>query len=451
VLDAQDIAAMLPAQLGSGVNLYGYYMLHGGRNPPGDIDDQESTATGGYNDLPIVNYDFQAPFGANGEAHPVLGAVRPMHLFLRQWGHALAPCIVHAPDMLPDGPDDLDTPRFSVRSLGNSGFLFFNRHVRQHAMSACDDVQFSVKLETETLVFPREPVSIAAGVSFVWPFGMALGSLRLKYATAQPLTCLNGDVYVFCETPGIAAEFVFDDGRIVRPVIGRVLSVDGVALLVISHEDAKRATVLSMDGRHRLILTDALAFERDDAWVFRSMNKPSFEVAVYPPLDQRAIDESPRTDAFQRIIFSVPERHDAVKVTPLREARTVPPVAIGGAAHAALQPMPETFGKAAAWRIELPDGTEDAYLEIDYTGDIARLFSGTDLIDDHFYNGLTWRIGLRHVTIDPREPLVLTILPLRADAPIYLDARFDPRPVIDGQLAEVRAVRLVAEYEVVIR
>ncbi|WP_248323989.1 MULTISPECIES: hypothetical protein [unclassified Caballeronia] len=87
----------------------------------------------------------------------------------------------------------------------------------------------------------------------------------------------------------------------------------------------------------------------------------------------------------------------------------------------------------------------------DYLGDISRLFSANHLIDDHFYNGLPWRVSARHVAIDPHAPLVLTILPLRADAPIYLDSRFDPRPCVEGQIAELTAVTVVPEYEVAVR
>lgn len=467
VLDAQDIAAMLPVQLGSGVNLYGYYMLHGGRNPPGDLDDQESTSTGGYNDLPIVHYDFQAPFGANGEANAVLGALRPMHFFLQEWGSVLARCSVHAPDLLPYGPGDLDTPRFSVRSQGDTGFLFFNRHVRQHSISACDDVQVNIELETVSITLPREPVNIAPGTSFIWPLGMSLGSMRLLYATAQPVTRLDDNVYVFAETARIAPEFAFGDARVVRPAIGQPMRIecsDGtyITLLVLSRDGARRATVLTLDGARRLIVTEAHAFERDGHVIFRSMGAASFDVAVYPPVTRplhatHTLTELPRTDAFQRFTLSAPERCFEASVTQLREARPVPPVSIGGAANAAVQPLPETFGNAAAWRIELPadalsaPGLANVHVEIDYVGDISRLFSANHLIDDHFYNGLPWRVSARHVAIDPHAPLVLTILPLRADAPIYLDSRFDPRPCVEGQIAELTAVTVVPEYEVAVR
>jgi beta-galactosidase len=458
VLDADDIAAMLPVQLGSGVNLYGYYMLHGGRNPPGDLDSQESTSSGGYNDLPIIHYDFQAPFGANGEAQPALNAVRPMHLMLKQWGRDLAPCTVYAPATLPRDANDLDTPRFSVRAKDDSGFLFFNRHIRQHAMSACEDVRFSVKLATTAITFPEAPVSIAPGTSFVWPLGMQLGDARLRYATAQPLTCLNtqdGDVYVFAETKGVAAEFAFEHAT-VRPSLRRTMFVDcangtRIGLLLLSHDDARRATMLPSGNRRHLILSDALAFERDGAWVLRSTDAASFEVAVFPPIEQE-FEVLSRGDDFQRFIARAPETHVDIDVTQMREAQAAPPVRIGGAANAAIEPIPEAFGKAAAWRISLPPEaySANACLTIDYVGDIGRLFSGATMIDDHFYNGLPWRIRLHDVAADPHAPLMLTVLPLRADAPIYLDARHDPRPSIDDQIAVVRDVRLTMEYEVIL-
>ncbi|HWT35441.1 MAG TPA: beta-galactosidase [Paraburkholderia sp.] len=491
VLDADDIAAMLPVQLGSGVNLYGYYMLHGGRNPPGDPDGQESTATGGYNDLPIVNYDFQAPFGANGEAHPVLGKLRPMHLFLQQWGSALATCDVHRPDVVPRGPDDLETPRYSVRADGDRGFLFFNNHVRQHRMPARNSVRFSVKLPTRTITLPSTPVDIAPGAWFIWPIGLQLGNARLRYATAQPITRLasaEGETHVFAAAEGIVPEFAFEkdsvahvasadaratlplheaeDALIVQPTPGEMFIVtctDGtrVAFITLGSGDAQRLSVLPVDGEPRLILSDALAFERDGELMLRSTGAASFDFAVFPPFTRppsstHSMVEAPRYGVFQRLNISVPPIAFDARITPMRAAREVPPIVLGGPAHGAVQPTPETFGKSAAWRIDLPEealnapGLSNAYLSICYTGDIGRLFSGADMIDDHFYNGLPWQIGMRNVTIDTQQPLMLTVLPLRADAPIYLDARHDPRVDTNDQIAAVQSVDWVPEYEVIV-
>ena len=147
VVPESVVAAMLPVGLGSGINWYGYYMFHAGQNSPDRGALNETTASGAYNDVPRIDYEFQAPLGAYGQESAVMRRVRPFHFFLNAFGRRLAPMVVRSPDTVPDGPRDLETPRFSVRSLGDSGFLFFNNHVRQHAMSSHRDVQFSVALE----------------------------------------------------------------------------------------------------------------------------------------------------------------------------------------------------------------------------------------------------------------------------------------------------------------
>lgn len=66
VITALDAEALSLTKLGSGNNLPGYYMYHGGFNPPGGLY-QESRATGYPNDVPVSSYDFQAPLGEYGQ------------------------------------------------------------------------------------------------------------------------------------------------------------------------------------------------------------------------------------------------------------------------------------------------------------------------------------------------------------------------------------------------
>lgn len=490
VIDPDDIGAMLPVQLGSGVNLYGYYMFHGGRNLPGDLHGQESTATGGWNDLPVVNYDFQAPFGSNGEAHPVLGKIRPMHAFLHEWGAQLASFAVYSPATLSRSAEDLATPRFSVRSDSERGFLFFNNHVRQHEMRAQTGVRFSVKLATRTVVFPSQDIDIPPDAYFVWPIAMRLSDAELRYATAQPMTRLStsaGDTYVFRAVDGVPVELAFEphtvrsvtadngsplqlaqlkDGVLVVPFdVGNsavVTTASGrmVRVIVLSAHDAERTTVLPFEGERRLVLSDADVFASDGQLVVRSEGNPILRVGIYPPLRHTPsstlpLDREPDSGVFQTYVVKAAARSFNVGTSVVRAAQEVPPVAKGGPANASIEPVPETFGKAAAWRIQLPrdalDGLSNAYLSIRYAGDVGRLFSGTRLIDDDFYNGLPWRISLKNVDIDPSLPLIVTVLPLRTDAPIYLDSRFDPRVAAKAQgkaqIATLDGVTIVPEYE----
>ena len=71
---------------------------------------------------------------------------------------------------------------------------------------------------------------------------------------------------------------------------------------------------------------------------------------------------------------------------------------------------------------------------------------------DNFFNGLPWRVGLkRYADALRRGPLELRILPLRADAPVFIPAsRRPPDFGAGGQLAEVHAVEAIPEHELVV-
>ena len=89
-LSADDIAAMAWVTVGSGGNLQGYYMYHGGSNPEGKlITLQESQATGYPNDMPIVNYDMQAPLREFGQSNRSYHILRSLHLFCTTLGTTL--------------------------------------------------------------------------------------------------------------------------------------------------------------------------------------------------------------------------------------------------------------------------------------------------------------------------------------------------------------------------
>ena len=77
-------------KLGSGVGLLGYYMYHGGSNPDSKLSTlQESRATGYLNDLPEINYDFNAPIRQYGTISDNYREIRLL-AFLQDFGADLA-------------------------------------------------------------------------------------------------------------------------------------------------------------------------------------------------------------------------------------------------------------------------------------------------------------------------------------------------------------------------
>jgi beta-galactosidase len=480
VVSPADIASMLPVQLGSGVNLVGYYMFHGGRNPVASPSLEESSQSGGYNDTPAINYDFQAPLGPDGQQRPVLTHLRPFHLFMRDFGDRLAPMTVRKPERVPSGATDLSVPRLSVRSKGDSGFLFVSNHVRQYSMPAIRNVQFSVDLPGQKLRFPRTPIDVADGAYFMWPINFDLDGTRLSYATAQPVARLDngkdGVVYVFAASAGIPVELGFDaaganltaagariassaNGVVVegiQPGTGAAVTIRRphqapVTLVVLTPEQSRNLSIGQLAGKRRLVLSEQQHWFGDGSLHLRATGKPAFRFAVYPALARApsaASKLAASTDGlFQAFETSLPERNLQASFTPVRAAGNAPAVAIGGLAKAAVQPIPEAWRKAAAWRIDLPKeqlaGLDDALLELDFVGDIGRLFNGVRMLDDWYYSGYGWQYSIKHAG---NAPLTLSVLPLRADAPVYIPK--EGRPDFGGkaQLAALRGVKLTPVY-----
>ena len=320
VVSADDIASMLPVQLGSGVNLMGYYMFHGGRNPLGlgGTGMEESTLSGGYNDTTMISYDFQAPLGPDGQQRKVLEKLRPFHLFLHDFGARLAPMTVRKPEVSPSKPDDLSTARFAVRSEGDRGFLFVNNHVRQYPMAAQKDTQFAVKLQGQSVTLPSKPVDIADGAYFIWPLNLDLDGTNLRYATAQPLTLLDqskaGVVAVFAASAGVPVELSFDaNARVslggaagaagaqivtagghtlvtgVQPGAGAAVTVqrDGkrpLTIVVLTPEQSQQLSVVQLAGQRRLLLSADQTYVDGNALQMRSVGDSKFRFAVYPAL-----------------------------------------------------------------------------------------------------------------------------------------------------------------------
>ncbi|GJI95972.1 hypothetical protein RugamoR57_26900 [Duganella caerulea] len=529
VVSADDIASMLPVQLGSGVNLMGYYMFHGGRNPTGlgGTSMEESSLSGGYNDTTMISYDFQAPLGPDGQQRKVLEKLRPFHLFLHNFGSRLAPMTVRKPDASPATPDDLKTARFAVRSEGDRGFLFVNNHVRQYPMAAQRGTQFSVKLPDQTITLPSAPVDIADGAYFIWPLNLDLDGVNLAYATAQPLALLDqgkaGVVAVFGASAGVPVELAFDaalkqqihanggaqvavaGGRALvsglQPGAGAALTVQRegkrpLTIVVLTAEQSQQLSVAELGGQRRLILSGQQTYVADGALQMRSTGSNKFRFAVYPALSgqptastaspawaapggkganaalaaapgSKGASAAARTETaagqrvtlraagndgiFQSFEAELPVRDLKASITPTRAAQEAAPIVIGGTAKAAVQPLPENFKAAGAWQINVPReqllGLDDALLQIDFVGDIGRLYSGTRMLDDWYYSGYQWQFGLRQASALLDQPLTVSVLPLRADAPIYLPKEARPDFAGQPQIATMRGVSVIPVYQ----
>jgi beta-galactosidase len=500
VVTADDIVAMMPAMLGSGVNLYGTYMFHGGENPDGKLTTlQESLATHYANDLPVKTYDFEAPLGEFGDERPSLIKMKVWNYFLNDFGAELAPMQVRRPETVPAGPKDFLVARVSVRSAGGSGFLFVNNHVREYAMPPRAGFQVEVKLpEGKTAMIPEKPVTLPADAYFVWPFGMDLDGLKLRFATAQPLAKLGMEVapvYVFFAQPGIKPEFVVEDtpglkvdqtpagvttarrdGAVwVRGLSARMdsrvrftlSSGRAVTLLLLSQEDAEEGWKLaSGGGATDLLVTPQQAFVDGGVVTLEAMGPARFGAKVVSADGSRlwAVDPGVRVakigGGYSITVEAKLPGVARIGAKQTKAAGEVAPLPAGFKPSAkprvvAAAPTEEDWSRAAEWRLDLPKGgsTDDVrrFLRITYVGDVARLSVGGRLLTDNFADGRPWLVGLSRFEGELKDkPLTLSIYPLRRDAPIFFEPGYVP--VVQGRQADrLESVEMVTEYRVRVR
>ncbi len=458
-LSPQDVEATALVKIGSGNNLQGYYMYHGGTNPQGQnttLQEYQATRHTNYNDLPVKSYDFFAPLGEFGQVNPHYHSLRRLHLFLRDFGSALATYPAHLPAVRPTNSLDTQTLRWSVRTDGHSGFLFVSNYQRLADFPAREGVQFALQLSDGSLHLPLEPVTVPANSIFFWPFNLDLGGANLIHATAQPLCQLeeqNTSYFVFAGTAGVATEFVFSAAKVTVESANGALSGANGKILVrdlqsgtgeairLRLENGNTVVIVLLDeahslqcykgqfaGRERIFLTPASLQMDGDELRLQAENPADLTVAVFPAPVEMAVDGasiSPLADGiFGRFSATLPPRAEAgVSFEPIQQAGPPREITIG-AWNVAQSPDPEAkdFTGAAVWRVNLPAEAKgrDLLLRVRYLGDVARFYLNGDLLTDDFFDGRAFDLGLQRFAPEIYQgELLLKILPIPKDAPIH--------------------------------
>ncbi len=394
----EDAYAMAVVKLGSGSNLLGYYMYHGGTNPeskwtPADttmrpykgdrqvyLNECQRCLATNHNDLPVFTYDFQAPLGEFGQRNPHYYLLRKLHLFMADFGDVLAPMDVTftCQQDIKKGQDDF--LRWSYRSSTSasegeartSAFVFVNNYERLQNLSPKKNTQFRVCGVT----FPAKAVTIPAGTSCIFPVNVA----GLRYATAQLVARRDGRIFLE-QVKGIPTELAFSGGKTLKNV--KALGTDKP---VFTAKDGTAYYLVDSETAGRLFLPDS---------------------ALSSPKEQR-----------------VPVRKE-------REAGKPRTIGIG-ARNVAEQPTDADFDNAAVYIIDLPADSSlfalhSSLLQIDYRGDCARLYADGRLIDDNFYNGRPFCFGLWRLPAHTRR-LELRILPMQENMPVYFPREADTTP-----------------------
>jgi hypothetical protein len=226
--------------------------------------------------------------------------------------------------------------------------------------------------------------------------------------------------------------------------------------MVLTQEQARQLSVGEFAGARRLVMSTQQTWFADGALELRGQGDPAFRFAVFPALaaapHASSVLTASKDGLFQSFAATLPARTLQASFKPLREAGKASAIMIGGAAKAAMQPLPESWRHAAAWSLDLPTaqlkGVDDALLELDFVGDIGRLFDGARMLDDWYYSGYGWQYSLKG---SKARALTLSVLPLRSDAPIYLPKEARPQFGTAAQVAQLRAVRVTPVYRLSVK
>ncbi|WP_246450358.1 beta-galactosidase [Allostreptomyces psammosilenae] len=486
LVDGDDVAALALTKIGGGSNWQGYYMYHGGTNPPGRLTPlQESQDTGYPNDLPRLSYDFQAPLGEFGQYRDGYHRLRAQHLMLADFGERLAPMVSVLPEARPDDCRDRHTLRWALRTDGRSGFLFVNNHQMYEPLPDHQDVRFHLELPGGAQVtLPSQPVTIPSGAYFCWPVGLEVDGLRIAWATAQPVCRIPaGDgaarrtTLVLVATEGVPVELALEadtvadltapaplpghadgraeprtdaDGRLLltglRPgtdcrVTVRTPGGAGVDLLVLDAASGAGLYRGRLWGADRVVLSEeGVTFEDGPAGLTLHSGAPRPSFAVLPaPAGTPEVAGARLEAAADGCLTRYTLRPDApiaaavpLALEELRPAGDVPPTTVGPGGRART-PGDEVFETAAAvYRLRVPeellDGPDQVLLRVEWTGDVGRAYRDGRLVADTFWQGRPWELDARALGLgrDGGTELELRLLPLRADAPVHLSERVRP-------------------------
>ncbi|MCR4939930.1 MAG: beta-galactosidase [Treponemataceae bacterium] len=403
-----DIGAMSLVKLGSGVNLLGYYMYHGGTNPNGKLTTlQESKATGSPNDLPVKSYDFRAPIREYGQVSDTLRELKLLTYFVHDFNDEICLSKAVIPEDNPLDPKDLSHLRYSFRTNGESGWLFVNNYVRRRHTANHKAVRIPVPSSVcdEGLSFPS--LDINDGDYFFLPFNMKCGTSVIETAEVTPFCRINnskdGDIFVFYARRNVSSSsdfFRFKDDSSASEADLREASKK--ELLVLSRKDALNAWKTASG---ELIITDGVLIQNEFSEDIL-IGKGNARFAAYPPL-KKLPSGFIRREKVQKNLYKGGKEFffEVYESDPFFSGCVIPECIYASEA--------EVIKGGKKYRVDISSVVnflksdrgqnlfDDCFLRFYYEGNKARLYGTINgerkLLADNFFSGsdFPWEIGLK--------------------------------------------------------
>lgn len=387
VCHGKDVGAMTLAKLGSGVALLGYYMYHGGSNPKGKLSTlQESKATGYLNDLPEINYDFNAPIRQYGTICNGYKELKALAYFLAEWGSDF---VTLREDIYPENvkPSDLQTLRLSDRHDDTHGYIFFNNYQRRYPMADHRDVTLESRAPRGKVTFGATDI-LSDDFGF-YPYNMQLGDALLESATATPL-CRIGEgeeaTYIFYGDK--KPNFVWAEGKAAKTIM-------------LSKEDALCAWKVVTD-REYLILHDDFVWTEDGK--VQIVGPAVTKVKVFPKMDTLPgfayAGQEGEFHLYERVV-ELPKTTVAVSPKNITEESATYEIDIT---------YKETVDRVSG---------RDTLLSLAYAGYKMDIYVDGEKVNDHFYTGQEVLLSLGYLNHPKKLTVIITAL--YEDTPVFIE------------------------------
>lgn len=417
-ISTMDGVAISLIKLGSGNNLPGYYMYHGGFNPPEGVY-QESKASGYPNDLPVSSYDFQAPLGEYGQPRQSFFHLKRLHQFVHCCGEQLAAMPSYLPDIHPATENDVITPRLAMRSDGKGGFLFFSTHQRNIPFTPTQNLFITVHF-TSGEEATYGPMDIPASSCGVFPIRQSWFGVPVEFMTMQPLWVglHEGKPTLVCSAlEGIAPMLELRGDCIVRSGQFGSITREGnrtyvcklpegkgcqinleygeasLCVIALSDMEGLQFYPVKCGGETKLLFSDGILYEQDG------------HIKAYG-----TVNAAPQAQ----------ELCDAVRLVKAEDQKI-------GADNPFAQYLFTKAELCPEYVLQIPttlsEAAYDAIITINAKADVIQLYANQTLVADDYLRSEPWNVSLRRLApyIRAGQELRIKCSPITSERKVYLD------------------------------
>ncbi len=357
----KDIGAMSLSKLGSGANLLGYYMYHGGTNPIGVLSSfEENKASGSLNDMPVFNYDGRFPLRQYGSFSKTFYEIRLLALFLKDFGEELALMKTLIKEDNARHANDFESLRYSFRKDDKKGFLFINNYQRGYDLK---DHMLDIKIDDVTF----KNLEIKNGDYYFYPFNYPMGNTILKSCNASLLMKVNND-YVFYTDKNVYYDFI---------------SEPNFNVITLTKNEALKATKITFDQEYLVITSGCIVNNH----LYHYGNN---DLLVYPEPTKKPFGytKKGKVGIFTKYVKKIIRKEAQVDFTLTKETN-----------------------EALFYDIEISYfDVLDVILNFDYEGKKAELYIDDKIVNDDFYNGGGFQASLRYFNYPHKLKIKITKL-----------------------------------------